>query len=83
MKRALRVAIADDEPDMQEYLRDTLTGMGHQVISAVGDGLSLVQACKEAARPRPNGRSGGAAPGPSLDFPAPSRRTPGRMGCIC
>jgi len=47
MKRALRVAIADDEPDMQEYLRDTLTGMGHQVISVVGDGLSLVQACKE------------------------------------
>jgi len=47
MKRALRVAIADDEPDMQEYLRDTLTGMGYEVIFVVGDGLALVRACQE------------------------------------
>ncbi len=50
MKRALRVAIADDEPDMQEYLRETLTGLGYQVVCVVGDGQALVRAC-EAMRP--------------------------------
>jgi response regulator NasT len=50
MKRSLRVAIADDEPDMQEYLRETLTRLGHQVVCVVGDGQALVRAC-EAMRP--------------------------------
>ena len=50
MTRSLRVAVADDEPDMQEYLRDTLTRLGYEVVCVVGDGKALARECR-ALRP--------------------------------
>jgi AmiR/NasT family two-component response regulator len=50
MSRSLRIAVADDELDMQEYFRDTLTRMGHQVVCVAGDGRTLARAC-ETLRP--------------------------------
>jgi response regulator NasT len=46
MTRPLRIAIADDEPFMQEYLRETLTLMGHEVVAVVGRGRELVEQCR-------------------------------------
>ena len=31
MKRTLRIAIADDEQATRDYLRELLTGLGHQL----------------------------------------------------
>jgi response regulator NasT len=46
MNRALRIAVADDEPDMQEYFRTILPGLGHTVVSVAGNGRALVEACR-------------------------------------
>jgi len=46
MMPSLRVAVADDEPDMQEYLRETLTSLGYQVVCVVGDGEALSRECR-------------------------------------
>lgn len=43
----LRIAIADDEPDMLEYLECTLLSLGHTVVSAANTGRSLVAQCRE------------------------------------
>jgi two-component system, response regulator PdtaR len=45
MTRSLRIAIADDEPIMQEYFRETLPLLGHQVIAEAKTGLELVEHC--------------------------------------
>jgi AmiR/NasT family two-component response regulator len=50
MNRSLRIAVADDEPDMQDYFRTILPGLGHEVIAVARDGRELVAACL-AARP--------------------------------
>jgi len=47
MNRSLRIAVADDEPDMQEYFRTILPGLGHEVVAVSGDGVSLVAACRK------------------------------------
>jgi response regulator NasT len=47
MLSRLRIAVADDEPDMQEYLEKVLTRMGHQVVAVAEDGRQLVQQCLE------------------------------------
>jgi AmiR/NasT family two-component response regulator len=46
MTRPLRIAVADDEPDMQEYFRTILPGLGHEVVAVAGDGVELVAACR-------------------------------------
>jgi response regulator NasT len=46
MTRSLRIAVADDERDMREYLQETLTMLGHQVVAAAKTGKELVQQCK-------------------------------------
>jgi response regulator NasT len=43
----LRIAIADDERDMREYLQQVLPRLGHTVVSAAETGRSLVQHCLE------------------------------------
>jgi two-component system, response regulator PdtaR len=48
MSRALRIAVADDEPDMQEYFRTMLPRMGHTVVSVAGTGAELVENCLAA-----------------------------------
>lgn len=50
MSRALRIAVADDEPDMQDYFRTILPALGHEVVAVAGSGRELVERCR-AARP--------------------------------
>ncbi len=46
MTRSLRIVIADDEPDMQEYFRETLPLLGHQVVAVARTGRELVDQCQ-------------------------------------
>jgi AmiR/NasT family two-component response regulator len=48
MSHSLRIAIADDEPDMQEYFRTILPRLGHEVIAVAGTGRDLVEQCRVA-----------------------------------
>lgn len=50
MNRSLRIAVADDEPDMQEYYRAILGQMGHVVVVVAETGKELVEKCR-AQRP--------------------------------
>ncbi len=50
MNRGLRIAVADDEPVMHTYLTETLTTLGHEVVSAATTGQQLVEQCR-AHRP--------------------------------
>lgn len=50
MSRALRIAVADDEPDMQDYFRTVLPRLGHTVACVAGTGRALVDHCR-AERP--------------------------------
>ena len=34
MTRMLKIAVADDEPEMCEYFQDTLSALGHEVVGA-------------------------------------------------
>jgi len=45
MTQSLRIAIADDEPDMREYFQKILPTLGHTVVSAAATGKELVQHC--------------------------------------
>ncbi len=47
MKRALRIAVADDEPDVREYFQRILPRLGHQVVVAAQTGRELVDQCRE------------------------------------
>ena len=47
MKRALRIAVADDESDMQEYYRRILPELGHVVVAVVETGRELVEKCRD------------------------------------
>jgi AmiR/NasT family two-component response regulator len=46
MSQALRIAIADDEPDMREYFQQVLPRLGHTVVGAARDGRELVELCR-------------------------------------
>jgi AmiR/NasT family two-component response regulator len=48
MKHRLRIAVAEDEPDMREYLEKTLPLLGHQVVAAARTGRELVEQCRTA-----------------------------------
>ncbi len=50
MTHALKIAIADDELDMRDYLQETLTLLGHEVTTVAANGLELVESAR-AARP--------------------------------
>jgi serine phosphatase RsbU (regulator of sigma subunit) len=43
MNDSLRIAVADDEPDMQAYFRKCLSRMGHQVVAVAENGRELVE----------------------------------------
>jgi response regulator NasT len=45
--QSLRIAVADDEPDMRDYFRRSLPRLGHSVVGAAADGRELVQLCRE------------------------------------
>jgi response regulator NasT len=42
----LKIAIADDEPDMLEYFETILPRMGHELVAAARSGRELVSACE-------------------------------------
>jgi response regulator NasT len=46
----LRIIVADDEPDMQEYFAKVLPRMGHEVVAVAVTGRQLVEECR-ARRP--------------------------------
>ena len=50
MSEPLRIAVADDEPDMRDYFAKILPRLGHQVVALARDGRELVEQCR-AARP--------------------------------
>lgn len=46
MKSILRIAVADDEPDMRDYFQRMLTRLGHQVVVVAATGRELVELCR-------------------------------------
>jgi response regulator NasT len=47
MTRTLRIAVADDEPDVRDYFRVMLPRLGHQVVASAANGRELVDMCRE------------------------------------
>jgi response regulator NasT len=47
MAKKLRIAVADDEPDVRDYFRRILPRMGHTVVAAAANGRELVDLCRE------------------------------------
>jgi two-component system, response regulator PdtaR len=47
MTKPLRIAVADDEPDVRDYFRRILPVLGHTVVVAAADGSELVASCRE------------------------------------
>lgn len=45
MEHSLRIAIAEDEPEVLDDLREMLVEIGHDVVAAVENGRELVEAC--------------------------------------
>lgn len=45
MTQPLRIAVADDEPDMREFFVDVLQRLGYVVVSVASDGRQLVEQC--------------------------------------
>lgn len=46
MNQALRIAIADDEPDMRDYFQQVLPRLGHTVVAVAQNGHELVEMCR-------------------------------------
>lgn len=46
MNQPLRIAVADDELDMRDYLQETLPAIGHQVVGVAKTGRELVELCR-------------------------------------
>jgi len=46
MNRSLRIAVADDEPVMCEYLEKTLPILGHDVVGVARTGRELIDLCR-------------------------------------
>lgn len=47
MTRTLRIAVADDEPDVRDYFRVMLPRLGHQVVAAAANGRELIELCRQ------------------------------------
>jgi two-component system, response regulator PdtaR len=48
MTRSLRIAVADDEPVMCEYLEKTLPLLGHKVVAVATSGRELIDLCAKS-----------------------------------
>ena len=46
MSQSLRIAIADDEPDMRDYFQQVLPRLGHTVVAVAQNGRELVDLCR-------------------------------------
>ncbi len=47
MTQALRIVVADDEPDVRDYYRKILPRLGHCVVAAAATGLELIALCRQ------------------------------------
>jgi AmiR/NasT family two-component response regulator len=47
LSRALRIAVAEDEPLMRDYLAETLALLGHEVTCLAQTGTELIEHCKK------------------------------------
>jgi response regulator NasT len=47
--RSLRIAVADDEPDMRDYYKMILPRLGHAVVAVAETGRELVERCGETS----------------------------------
>ncbi len=47
MNESLRIAIAEDEPELLADLEETLIEFGHDVVAKVGNGAKLVECCQK------------------------------------
>lgn len=47
-ERRLRIAAADDEPDMRDFFRMVLPRLGYDVVAVAENGADLVHQCREA-----------------------------------
>lgn len=45
----LRIAIADDEPDMRDFFVKVLRHLGHEVVAVAANGTELVDLCRETS----------------------------------
>ena len=48
MTKGLKIAVADDERDMREYLHEVLPRLGHEVVAVAESGRWLVEQCRSA-----------------------------------
>jgi response regulator NasT len=48
MNQSLRIAVADDEPDMRDYFGKILPRLGHRVVVLAATGQELVEQCRVA-----------------------------------
>lgn len=46
MDNVLRIAVADDEPEMLQFLEMALSSMGHKVVIQAQNGQELIDACR-------------------------------------
>lgn len=46
MTRALRIVVADDEPDVRDYFERMLPRLGHQVVGSAANGRELLELCQ-------------------------------------
>lgn len=46
MTKSLRIAVADDEPEIRDFFRRFLPRIGHSVVGEACDGAQLVELCK-------------------------------------
>jgi response regulator NasT len=49
MSAPLRIAVADDEPDMRDYFVKILPRLGHRVVAVAANGEELVSQCRSTA----------------------------------
>lgn len=47
MKCSMRIAVAEDEPDVRDYFRRILPQLGHECVGVAADGQELVQLCRD------------------------------------
>lgn len=46
MNPSLRIAVADDEPDMRDYFQKSLARLGHKVVAVAATGRELLELCR-------------------------------------
>jgi response regulator NasT len=47
MTTGLRIAVADDEPEMRDFFEKVLPRFGHQVVAVAENGVQLVEHCRQ------------------------------------